>query len=136
MNPSPIPAAIDQRRSRRSRVVRLAVIAVAGTLMFLAGRPAHAWVPTPNRARVTPAHQTARYVPDHSRADPASSRPLPVAFLSLSSSRRPGLHRVWLGGAAPASIPGLADEATGSPRDRIRSVSSFPSHWCAIHLSI
>jgi hypothetical protein len=119
-------------------VRRTLIVGTLAALCLLAGQPASAWVPTPNRPRlVAAARPAARYVPANEHADPASGQDAPAALLHAGTSdRRPF-------STSPRGRRGTGTDDWGVDDDRrrpdgheTRPVTLVPSHWGATHLQI
>jgi hypothetical protein len=125
--------------SRGPRIARALTIAGLAAVCLLIGRPASAWVPTPNKPRLAAAARpAARYVPLHSHADPVTGHDAPAILLSGSNfDRRPV-------SALERGRRGTAADDWGTNADRRlrpggcseRQMISVPSYWGATHLLI
>lgn len=117
------------------------VVGALAMLCLLAGRPASAWVPTPNKTRMAAATRPVpRYVPIRSHADAVSGHDAPaVLFSTHISDRRPtaSADRRRRGAGAGADDWGSAGvDRFRHDGPRARSVASVPSYWGATHLLI
>jgi hypothetical protein len=117
---------------------KVPVVGAFAFLCLLMAGSASAWVPTPNRPRMTPpAHPAARYVPAPSRADSVPGHDVPVALLSTgftSGRSATSLERgrsVAADDWSPSIDARLRDGNAGT-----RGIASEPSHWGATHLQI
>ena len=117
---------------------RSLIVGTLAALCLLAGRPASAWVPTPNRPRlVAAARPAARYVPAHEHADPASGQDAPAALLHAGTSdRRPFSTSVRGRRGTGTDDWGVDDDERRTDGHERRPVTLVPSHWGATHLQI
>jgi hypothetical protein len=117
---------------------RTLVVGTLAALCFLAGRPASAWVPTPNRPRLAAAARpVTRCVPVHEHADPSSGQQAPAALLQWGTSdRRPVSTSARGRRGAGADDWSIDDDRRWPDGHETRSVSLVPSHWGATHLQI
>ena len=117
---------------------RTLIVGTLAALCLLAGQPASAWVPTPNRPRLAAAARpAARYVPAHEHADPASGQDAPAALLHAGTSDR----RPFSTSARGRRGTGTDDWGVDDDRRRLdgheaRPVTLVPSYWGATHLQI
>jgi len=116
---------------------RTLIVGTLAALCLLAGRPASAWVPTPNRPRlVAAARPAARYVPVHEHADPASGQDVPAALPHAGTSDRRPFSASARGRGTGTDDWGVGDDRRWPGEHEKRSVSLVPSHWGATHLQI
>jgi hypothetical protein len=118
---------------------RTLVVGMLAALCLLAGRPASAWVPTPNRPRIAAAARpAARYVPANEHADPVSGQHAPAALFNAGTSDRRPFSTSARGRRGTGTDDwGVADDGgqrQGGPETR--PVTLVPSHWGATHLQI
>lgn len=117
---------------------RTLIVGTLAALCLLAGRPASAWVPTPNRPRlVAAARPAARYVPVHEHADPASGQDVPAALPHAGTSDRRPFSTSARGRRGTGTDDwGVEDDRRRPDGHETRPVTLVPSHWGATHLQI
>jgi hypothetical protein len=117
---------------------RTLVIGTLAALCLLVGRPASAWVPTPNKPRiVAAARSTARYVPASEHADPVSGHDTPAALLHAGTSDRRPFSTSARGRRGTGTDDwSVDDDLRRRGGQRTRPVTLVPSHWGATHLLI
>jgi hypothetical protein len=116
---------------------RTLVVGTLAALCFLAGRPASAWVPTPNRPRmVAAARPAARCVPAHEHADPVSGQHAPALLQAGTSDRRPFSTSARGRRGTGTDDWGVEDDRRRPDGHETRPVTLVPSHWGATHLQI
>jgi len=117
---------------------RTLVVGALAALSLLAGRPASAWVPTPNKPRiVAAARPAARYVPANEHADPVSGHDAPAALLHVGTSDRRPFSTSARGRRGTGTDDWGLDDGRRRPGEHeARPVTLVPSHWGATHLQI
>jgi len=117
---------------------RTLIVGTLAALCLLAGRPASAWVPTPNRPRlVAAARPAARYVPAHEHADPASGHDAPAALPHAGTSDRRPFSTSARGRRGTGTDDwGVDDDRRWPDGHETRPVTLVPSYWGATHLQI
>ena len=116
---------------------RTLIVGTLAALCLLAGRPASAWVPTPNRPRlVAAARPAARYVPVHEHADPASGQDVPAALPHAGTSDRRPFSTSARGRRGTGTDDWGVEDDRRPDGHETRPVTLVPSHWGATHLQI